>query len=217
MNREPRNPFRIAVLVLLPLCLTIVPAILHGTLSNRWGPSFDLQNAVRFVESFPRQFGDWTMIEEQNALTDEVIRELQIAGYFQRTFLKQSTGTQVQVLLMAGTPGPLVRHPPDICYASRANDALGEPEVLEVDANSIANQFRVLKYRVRGTGDTFAVSYAWSDGGPWQVPSYPRMKFGGSRLLYKMQIVSNGTDSGREDTRQFLNDFLPAFQSGAMR
>jgi hypothetical protein len=149
-------------------------------------------------------------------MADEAVRELQCAGYVNRRYVNQKLGREVAVLLMVGPAGPLVRHPPEICYGSRANKLLNDPVVVTVAGGDRRNHsFRFLKYKNTGSAGTeFSVCYAWTADGTWCVPDYPRARFGNAPLLYKLQVLTS--DSMPKDgslpaaTSQFLHDFLPA-------
>ena len=74
--------------------------------------------------------------------------------------------------------------------------------------------FRFLRYKNPGAASgEFSVCYGWTADGTWDVPDYPRLRFGGEPLLYKLQVLTS--DAVPEDgslpvaTSQFLNEFLP--------
>ena len=106
--------------------LTVVPALIEGHYVNRWGTPPDLNGAAQRVESFPREFGDWAFVESGESLPAEVCRELGIVGYLTRVYKHRESGKMVRVLLMVGQTGPLLRHPPNICYANMANEQIGD-------------------------------------------------------------------------------------------
>lgn len=194
--------------------LSIVPAVLHGRFTNRWGAPFDRQSAARRVEAFPREFAGWRL-DEQQELAPQVQNELQCEGYFSRKYLHARTGEQVWVILMVGPPGPMVRHPPEICYVNRENVLVQEPQVVQLqEAADRKHDFRVLRFRSPGVAaGEFSVCYAWSSGSAWQVPDFPRLEFGGKPLLYKLQLMSTDPTvaSGESPAiwSNFLRDFLP--------
>src|SRR4029079_6055780 len=86
----------------------------------------DLEGASERVEKFPREFGSWKFMEDGEPLHSEICRELGIEGYISRAYKNRNSGAVVRVLLMVGQSGPLLRHPPYICYANMANEKLGE-------------------------------------------------------------------------------------------
>ena len=80
--------------------------------------------AARSVEDFPRQFGEWKQHGDDETMPEEALRELRCSGYINRHYVNQKLGREVTVLLMVGQSGPLVRHPPEICYGNQANELL---------------------------------------------------------------------------------------------
>jgi hypothetical protein len=195
--------------------LTALPAIAHGLWSHRWSDAADMAEAARRLQLVPRQFGDWKQHGDEEQMPDEAVRELQCAGYFNRRYVNQKLGSDVTVMLMVGPAGPLVRHPPEICYGNRANELLAEPNVIPVSSpDAREHSFRLLRYRnPSAISGEFSVCYGWSADGTWSVPDYPRVQFGAAPLLYKMQLLSTDGASGDDQLPQsitkFLDEFLP--------
>lgn len=197
--------------------LTAAPAVVHGIWTGRWRGAADMTAAADMLASFPRHFGDWSQEADEEQMPEEAVRELQCAGYFNRHYVNQKLGRDVTVLLMVGPSGPLVRHPPEICYGNQANRLVHEPvSVSLATPDSREHSLRSLSYKSPGSASgEFSVCYGWSDDGTWSVPDYPRLRFGGAPLLYKIQVLT--TDRTPADgglpiaTARFLDDFLPLF------
>jgi len=216
MNVAKLLTVRTAALGAVLLAITIVPAVIHGRIMNRWGLPPNLHSAAARVQNFPEKVGDWKRLADEE-LDQTVVEELKCAGYVSRRYVNEKTGKDVSVLLLTGPPGPLVRHPPEICYGNRANRLLKGPSLYSlVDGNGATDEFRVLRYRAPGsTGAEFSICYAWSDGGKWSVPNYPRTAFGGEPLLYKLQVLSTDALEGDEQFPASAEDFLTAFVKAA--
>ncbi|HXY33842.1 MAG TPA: exosortase-associated EpsI family protein [Planctomycetaceae bacterium] len=203
-----------AMLVGLVL-LTAVPAIVQGVLTSRWRGKADLAGAAARLVEFPAQFGDWQQQGEDEKVPEEAVRELQCAGCFNRHYVNQRLGRDVTVILMVGPAGPLIRHPPEICYGNRANQLVDQPVDIELTtSDSIGHRLRLLRYaNPRAVSGEFSVCYGWSEKGAWDVPAYPRVEYGAAPLLFKMQVLT--TDAVPKEgglplaTSRFLNDFLP--------
>ena len=200
--------------------LTIVPALIQGRYVNRWGAPPDLKAASERVETFPREFGDWVFVEEGEALHPEVCRELGVVGYLTRVYKHRESGKMVRVLLMVGQTGPLLRHPPNICYANMANEQIGDMTKLDVSTTTPNGQFNLLEYkRARAvTNDRFLVAFALATDAIWKVPSMPRIEFGAAPLLYKVQLLtpldpSQSRATGTALLKQFADQFSAAFQA----
>src|SRR4051812_19897214 len=200
--------------------LTIVPALIEGHYVNRWGTPPDLEGASQRVEKFPREFGSWTFVENGDPLHPEVCRELGIEGYMTRAYKNRNSGALVRVLLMVGQSGPLLRHPPYICYANVANEQIGEMTKIEATTTTPAGEFNLLEYkRARTiTNDRFLVAYGLATDAIWKVPAMPRIEFGAAPLLYKVQLLtaldpSQSREVGTALLKQFADDFCAAFQT----
>src|SRR5262245_60704327 len=127
--------------------LTIIPALIEGSYVNRWGKPPDLAGASQRVGNFPREFAAWTYAEEGDRLHPEVCRQLGIEGYMSRSYKNRDSGAMVRVLLMVGQSGPLLRHPPYVCYANMANEQIGDMIKFQSAATTPPAEFNLLEYK----------------------------------------------------------------------
>src|SRR5689334_3843754 len=183
---------KILMAVAAAVALTIGPALIEGYYVNRWGTPPDLAGASDQIEKFPREFGKWKFVEAGDSLSEDICRELGIAGYISRTYSNQQTGALVRVLLMVGQSGPLLRHPPYICYASLANEQIGDMTKMQASTTSPAGEFNLLQYKRAHsvTNDRFLVAYGLATDAIWKVPALPRIEFGAAPTLYKVQLLA---------------------------
>lgn len=217
-----RAMVRLTLIVAAALALTVVPAVIHGRYTNRWGPSADQVSAARQLERCPKIAGDWETRGKGVEFAPKVVRELQLSGYFGRTYVNRSDGETVSVVVMVGLPGALSRHPPEICYGARANQRIGEPVEVEIsDGDQVQHRLRMLRFREPGPiGDEFTVCYGFTVDGRWDSPAYPRVRYGGKPLLYKMQVLFSGVGpdgSVPEPIEDFLTQFLPVVRDHVIR
>jgi hypothetical protein len=195
--------------------LTLVPAVIEGGYMRRWGVGADLATAGRTVDELPKSIGPWEFVEFGDPLSDIAISDLGVEGYTNRVYRHRGTGRTATLLLMVGKPGPLVRHPPNICYANQNNRQIGATELVSVGSPP-ASEFKLLHFeRESFAGRRFMVAYSHTIDGVWRAPAVPRLLFGGEPLLYKVQVLaSQGTTSGRDDLEaleDFLGQFVAAF------
>jgi hypothetical protein len=209
----------LAVALVAIATLTIIPALIEGSYVNRWGKPPDLAGASQRVGSFPREFGPWTFAEEGDPLHGEVCRALGIEGYISRVYKNRDSGATVRMLLMVGQSGPLLRHPPYICYANVDNQQIGDMTKIQAATTTPPGEFNLLEYkRARSiTNDRFLVAYGLATDAIWKVPAMPRIEFGAAPLLYKVQLLagldpSQSREFGETLIKQFANDFCAAFQ-----
>jgi len=124
--------FKTAVAIVAVILMTALPAFLQGRFVNRWDEPPNLNLAGRQLHQFPRQVGLWQSAADSRSLSDALCRELGLEAHFHRQYIHDETGDRLHVLLMVGRPGRLVRHPPDVCYANRANQQIGEAAGLAI-------------------------------------------------------------------------------------
>jgi Protein of unknown function (DUF3485) len=198
--------------------LTVGPALLAGKYLNRWGIKPDLGVAAEQVVKFPTEFGSWQTLRNGEPLAEEVCEELGLAGYISRQYTNRSSGAIVNMLLMVGQPGPLLRHPPNICYANRANRQVGEMTSFDVDARESKSEFTAIEYEPPDAlvNEHFLVAFSMSTGTDWSVPQFPRLKFGAASKLYKVQMLTapnrpQDRTKGIATLKQFASDFCLAF------
>jgi hypothetical protein len=205
----------IAVIALL----TVPPALLQGRYVHRWKTPATQLDAASHLSELPREFGRWRAVEDGEPLSAEVCKELGLSGNIKRTYLDADSGTTIDLLLMVGASGQLVRHPPNICYDNRANQQVGEMETISTTGLEPASSLSLLEYRrnTEAFGTRFLVAYGFSTGEGWSSPKWPRMTFGGEPMLYKMQLLTPITADDRtravDEQLAFLNKFVQEFSA----
>ena len=138
--------------------LTIVPALIEGTTSTAGARRPISKARPNGSKTFPREFGPWTFVEDGEPLHPEVCRELAIEGYMTRTYKNRKSGAVVRVLLMVGQSGPLLRHPPYICYANMANEQIGDMTKLQVTTTTSRRRIQFARVQTGSHGHERSVS-----------------------------------------------------------
>ena len=206
-----------AAAVLAVILMTAVPALIQGRYLNRWGEPAQLDRVGRQLHQFPRQVQSWQCDVDQPPLSDAVCRELGLESHFHRQYHRADADQPLDVLLMVGPPGRLVRHPPDVCYTNRANQQVGEATPLEIVTQSGKHEFVLLRFK--RTNDPrqgeFLVAYAYAtDRGRWSTPTSPRLAFGAATVLYKLQVLAEVSgEASHAEIREFLQSFVVDFSS----
>ncbi|MEO0531284.1 MAG: exosortase-associated EpsI family protein [Planctomycetota bacterium] len=207
-------------LFIVALALTVAGALVEGSYSGRWGTPPDLSAAAESIGALPETIGEWQHVADGDRLTKSISNELGLLDHINRVYEHTETGQRVQLLLMVGRPGPLVRHPPTVCYANRAHKQLGEPRWVFAtdDRDPTSDRFQLLTYKpARASGEErFYVAYSHSIGERWDTPDLPRLAYGGAPALYKAQTLLN-VNSEREEPAAleqlttFLREFIATF------
>ncbi len=208
------NPFVMATALAVA---TIVPAVIQGQFSNRWGAPPDLIAAAQRLNEIPDHFGNWIKVADGKVLTDTEALILHAFAHSSGTYRNQLTGERVEVIMTVGPAGPIVRHNPEFCYETRNAIHIGDSTALKITtADQVDHSFRDVRFQApNALSSEFEIAYGWSNGGPWSRPNFPRIDFGGDTLIYSLQLFSE--EMTPEETRAaftaFLKEFLPAIQS----
>ncbi len=203
--------------LLVLIALTLGSGWLQGRMTHRWGNRADFAPLVKrldTLEAAAEAVGNWQR-EDSQELAQLAADELQCKGYKNYTYRHTLTGQHVSMALLLGPPGPTSVHVPEICYSSTNHTQLGDTEATSVEGeDGVSHQFWRLAFRHNeSSGGRLSVYYAWSDGGPFEAPSQPRLTYGGRDYLYKIQLAANVMPGAEEDeadpVREFLKEFLP--------
>ncbi len=198
------------------LALTLVSGIIHGALSDRWGPPHGLAEAAEKLKLFPEEFAGWKLTRTE--MSDIAVNMLQCAGYVHGAFENQTTGSVVQIAVVLGPAQPITRHTPDVCYLAH--------NYSEEDRQQISIQNAEFEALVLRSGDDLSsdlkVYYAWHDGSRWSTLDESRWTIARHPYLYKIQlstpIASDSTlDEENDPGREFLEDLLQVDASTVCR
>lgn len=207
-----KNSFTIWIAFGLALGATAATGVVHGLMSNRWGPRPSMQAAAgRLQRQMPPKIGNW-VLHHQGKILEAHQQTLQCAGYLVHYYDHVESGAQVSVVVLVGPHGPTAVHTPEICFATGNHTPQGEPQVIRIDdakgghhelwdQTFRANNVEALDQRVL---------HAWSSGGEWQAAKRPRYEYAGAPYLYKIQLSGPAkTDASEFDACQdFLKEFL---------
>jgi len=205
-----------AMAIAMATFITVASARLQPGQLYQQTPTDVLVRESERLNSFPAAFGHWELQSDGVELTPNVQKELGLVNYVSRIYRNPETDREVAVLIMLGNTGRLVRHPPDICYSNRGSRTLAADETA-IEGNGATHRFRILSYVSGNSLDEngqFVVAYGHAAGSQWDVPSFPRLTYGGEPFLYKMQVlVAEGTsiEDRIETARTFLTDYIKAF------
>ncbi len=194
--------------IITAVTLTVPVAIVQGHFSNRWGPRPELDRAVLAVNQLPNELGGWSVTATAEPLSPYVCRTLKLAGHLHRVYEQTDSGRRVTLLLLVGPGGPLVRHPPELCYESLDNRLL-DVQSMTVSIDGQEHHFRLLRYEAApGREQDFSVAYSFGCRQQWDVPARPRLSYGGEPALLKLQLLIDGRHDEGESTTAAMTDFL---------
>jgi hypothetical protein len=190
-NHDPSlSPLRLASYAIAALALTLITGLVYGRWTQRWEAPPSLKAAAARVNELPHELGPWEMQEERD-VAPLILETLRCQAHTHRVYVNRETGETVSVALIVGPSGPTAVHTPEICFSSRAYE-IAEPRQKKFfgasgDADSSSLWMTLFRSQNAGAGE-LRVYYGWSTGGAWTASKSPRFEFGGSPLLYKIQV-----------------------------
>ena len=200
--------------VVLVAALTLASGIIHGSMSDRWGPPKQLRDEAKKLGTIPDQFGNWELLASSE-FDEHVVDMLECVGNTVRTYQNLETGKVVEVAIFVGPPGPTSLHTPEVCYPSRDHKTIEPRQHVAIGEGDDAKDiFWGLTFQSNELHSQLErVYYGWNPGDRWSAPEQPRFTFASKSYLYKIQLSCNlplGTDLDKTDpARQFLKDFVP--------
>ena len=142
-----------AVAVALAVGLTILSGVLHGRMSDRWGPAADTLAAANKLKEIPNEFGDWRL-QSSEELDKTSLDMLQPAAYLVNRYQNRQTGDVVNMTLLLGRPGPISVHTPEVCFGTKNYKSRGERQKVAIrgpaggDDEFWALDFKTISLRV---------------------------------------------------------------------
>ncbi len=208
-----------AIPYLAATVLVVLVGYIHGSRTNRWSTSHDLQDAVARLQDVPLDIGDWAGQSEELD-DDRVLKAAGIEGSLSRAYTHRGDGRSVSIMIVCGRPGPIAVHTPDICYTAAGFELQAPPRRVPIppDSTSSPAEFWSGDFEKRGPTVTsdLRILWAWSAQGVWRAPDNPRLEFASYPFLYKLYVIhatgrQTPTD-GDPVSMAFLKDVLPVLQ-----
>ncbi len=180
-----------AMLLLLMAALVVGAGLWHGILSDRWGQSDELTEAVRRLENLKANIGEWdsTALE----LDPRQLREAEILGYVSRRYVNRISGEQVGMLLIYGRLQPVSVHNPEICFQGAGY--VMDKRRLQSIRGALPGQipeFWSARFTKDPAPEPLHILWAWSHDGHWLAPEHPRWHFYRAKALYKLYLIRQG-------------------------
>ena len=206
-----------AFLLAAALGITVLSGLVHGSWTNRWETSQELELAVSRCERLPMLLGDWR--GRESPADTCAIKAAGLDGCLSRQYENRKSGATVSLLLVCGRPGPVSVHTPDICYPGAGYEMVQERPV-RFSGGSTAQRAEFLGADFVNDQsfppDRLRVHWSWTATGNWGVPANPRIAFASHRYLYKMYLVTHvvGESPSFDDERvnEFLGVLIPALK-----
>jgi hypothetical protein len=201
------------VRVTVALMLTVGTGLVHGLWTNRWGLPAELVELGKRMESVPMVLADWrgTALEFPKAYRAMAGAD----AYLSRRYSNSRSGASVTALLLAGLPGKISTHTPDVCYSS-AGYKLGSIANYEFRYGPDARhtEFKTAVATLEGPAPSqLRIFWSWNAGKMWSTPNDPRWEFAREPILCKLYVVRETagvtTDPADDPCTDFIDVFLP--------
>jgi hypothetical protein len=197
----------------LALAIPLAGGVLYGNYSQRWNKPAESVAAATALKSLPREVGRWKAAEDL-VIEPAALQQLDCAGYVYRRYVNQDSGQSIKMVIVAGPPGPIAVHTPEICFSSRAYDIQNERTAVSLERSpGRPHSFWMVDFVTRNAfADRLRVYYAWSLGETWAASRSPRFSYAGAPLLYKIQVAATvpprSSDESADSVRQFVEQLL---------
>lgn len=182
------------LLLATALAAVIASGLVHGSWTHRWVGTEDTgSRASGRLCSLQPLLAEWEA-QELKLDTSELARA-KVADHFARLFVHRRLRTEVSVLILRGSPGPIAAHTPDVCYQSGGYQMVGHQDHFRLPAKGSCPQaeFWVASFRKQPSNlpDRLRIFWSWTTAGNWQAPEHPRFVFPSARhtTLYKMYVI----------------------------
>lgn len=188
------------------LLLVVGSGLAHGWFTHRWRPPARYDHVQTALDDIPDTIGDWR--SATNSLDAGELAQAGIRASHSRTYRHARTGKAATVLLVAGAPGPISVHTPDVCFRGLGFEQMSAPEL----SRAATAEFWRMECTRPGAADRsrILVYWAWNGGAGWEAPPHrqARMKYSLKPVLYKLYFVSESGGS-TEGVAEFAAVFLP--------
>jgi len=191
--------------------LLVASGLVHGVWNNRWSVASELHNASSRLEALPTKLGDWE--GRPNEMDARQLQMAEAAGHVSRRYVHRRTAAEVSLLVLAGRPGPLSVHRPEVCYVGSGFVQTGDAERWDGPADSPmhGSSFWASRFTRPGADpQMLRVLYAWSPAGDWVAARNPRLEFARLPALYKLYVVRRLSAPDEPLDKDPALDFLSA-------
>jgi hypothetical protein len=179
----------------LPILASIVLLLAYGLgagyWTDRWAFSTELARAPVRLAATPLHVGEWQGTEDE--LNPRSIRQAELHGSLWRHYTNRRTGEVVNVLLVAGRPGPIAVHSPEVCLGGAGFEIKGRRTRQEVQIPELSGRdaFWVAQFHKPNAAipEIIEMYWAWHGGSAWQAVENPRLYFANKRVLYKLYVT----------------------------
>jgi len=186
--------------------LLIASGVAAGLYTNRWASPADFGPIQARMDAVPTSLGTW--VSRPAPSDQEALDRAGIRAHLSREYRDTRTGRTITVLLVAGKPGPIAVHTPDVCFQGAGYEQSNDQS--SVDVGPAGARFWNATFVKPGAAvqSRECVFWGWNAGDGWEAPEHRtvRMKFALRPTLYKMYLVTDSPPPGKTST-ELWGDF----------
>lgn len=190
--------------------IVVSTGLVQGRWTGRWSSRAEVAQIASRVDRIPKRIGRW--VGEDREFEPIAMRRAGIERAILRTYKDSTTGDAVTLLLVAGPPGPISVHTPDVCY-----EGAGYKMVDGVRTSSAVPAFKFAEFKSTGViPETLHIYWGWNARGRWKATNAPRVTFALEPALFKAYVVRTArADESAEagGCVRFLDEAIPAMGS----
>jgi hypothetical protein len=177
------------------LAVVLLAGVAHGLYSHRWEPAAEMGDVQGRLDSLPHKIGSWKATD--SPLEADMLDRASIRAYISRDYHDKNTGRSIRILVVAGPPGPIAVHTPDVCYQGAGYELSGEPEAVTIGADANTNKGRLWRGKFDKTQSpvpsALLIAWGWNGGDGWEAADHrtTRVRYAFRPVLYKLYLVTD--------------------------
>jgi len=193
---------------LIAFVAVIIAGVVPGVWGHRWVSSSTLADTAARLALVPLTVGEWEGRDLE--VNPRELRLAEAVGSLRRHYVHRHTGATVTLLAVCGRPGPISVHTPEVCFPGAGYEEMGAVTRREI-AGLSGDRFWYRRFQKTGpTPALLAITYAWTDTGPWEAPDNPRLSLARHPALLKVYVTRTLSDSKEPPDGDPTSDFLRA-------
>lgn len=161
------------------------------------------------LDRFPDAIGPWK--GSPVPVLEKHLRKAEAQAHLSRLFVHERTRAAVNVLLLAGEPGALGAHDPEVCFAGAGLRPVAAPTAGVVPGTTA--ELWTGRYETSdGASAEVTVSWGWGVKDVWKAAKNPRLDYSGCQLIFKLyvsRVVSPAERrAGRDPAQELIGPLL---------
>jgi hypothetical protein len=197
---------------LWPIVVVVVGMVALGgaRLARQVGAEATAAEVRAKLDAVPATVAGWTSTPVP--LREKDFKGTEAVAALSRQYLRPDGKVGVNVLVLAGPPGPLGAHDPETCFPGAGYKIV--PGKTKRAVPGRAAEFWSQRFDTSDVPPaTVLVTWGWGADGQWAASDNARLDFAGRGLIYKLYlsrvVPPSAAVGGPDPTDEFLAAFLP--------